>query len=207
VEPEFLDPGPDQPFAPASPAARLPAEPAPAAAPPVREAVGLLIMLAAAALLTLLASIESVYSVTEDTAVAHAEFAVDAWGNYDFAAGAQPVAHAPRFGLVLAVAGAAFAVLALVTAVDVLASRVAALAARAGGLAGAAGALVGVVLGTVAAMALTIQSAFDGYREGYPGLLTLRLRIGGSVWLALAAVLAGTLAALAALRVRRAMSR
>jgi hypothetical protein len=201
VEPEFLDPGPQQQYAPAPAGPTGP--PGPPAPLPRREAVGLLIMLVAAALLPLLAALESVYAVTEDTAVAHAEFSVDAWGNYDFAAGAQPVAHAPRFGLVLALAGAAFAILALVAAVDLLASRTAALAGRATGIAGASAALSGLVVGTVAAMALTIQSAFDGYRQGYDGLLSLRMRVGASVWLGLAGVLAGTLAALAALRLRR----
>ncbi|HVU92002.1 MAG TPA: hypothetical protein VHC23_07195, partial [Jatrophihabitans sp.] len=112
--PEFVDPGPEQPpygpagWPPPGPVARPPSEPPPGPAGR-REVTGLLIMLVAAALLPLVAATQSVYTVTEFGAVARAEFSVDAWGNFSPEAASYPVAHAPRFGILLLAATADFA--------------------------------------------------------------------------------------------------
>jgi hypothetical protein len=195
--PEFVDPGPDQPaYAP-------PGRPAPVAGR--REAGGLLVMLVAATLLPLVAATQSMYSVTEVGLAARAEFSVDAWGNFAPEAASYPVAHAPRFGILLVAAAAGFALLGLVAA-GLLRGRSPRPGTAAAGVAGAAAGLVGLLLGTVGAMTLEIQSAFDTYRIGFAGPVEVRLRVGGAVWLTLAAILAGGLAVAAALRVRRTVS-
>jgi len=225
VEPEFLDPGPDQP-APASgyatpsyptpryaapddpaPAGHRPAPPGfpgpPPARPARRETAGLLAMLAAAAALPLVAAQEALYSVVEDNVVARESFTVSAWGDYAVAIGPPLAGHGPRFGLVLTLGGAAFALLALLAARLLRGGPVDQGARVSLGIAAAATGLVGLLVGVTAAMTLQIQSAFAGYREA-SGVLEVRLRVGVAVWLSLAAVLAGGLAVTAALRVRRA---
>jgi hypothetical protein len=204
--PEFVDPGPEQP--PYGPAAWPP--PGPVPEPPSgpagrREVTGLLIMLVAAALLPLVAATQSVYTVTEFGAVARAEFSVDAWGNFSPEAASYPVAHAPRFGILLLAATAGFVLLAVVAA-GLLRERSARPATAAAGVAGAAAGLVGLLIGTVGAMTLEIQSAFDTYRVGFEGPVQVRLRIGGAVWLTAAAMVAGVLAVAAAVRVRRSVT-
>jgi hypothetical protein len=52
-------------------------------------------------------------------------------------------------------------------------------------------------------MTLQIQSSFAELRDS-AGAIEVRLRVGGAVWLSLAAVLASGLAVTAAMRVRRA---
>jgi len=220
VEPEFLDPGPDQP-APASgyptpsypasddpaPAGYRPAPPGFPGPPPVRparrETVGLLLMLAAAAALPLVAAQQALYSVVEDNVVARESFTVGAWGDYAVAIGPPLAGHGPRFGIVLTLGGAAFALLALLAARLLRRGPIDQAARVSLGIAAAATGLVGLLVGVTAAMTLQIQSAFAGYQEA-SGVLEVRLQVGVAVWLSLAAVLAGGLAVTAALRVRRA---
>src|SRR3954451_3319840 len=200
---EFVDPGPDQPagFDPRPDAPRRPVAAR-------RETLGLLIMLAAAALLPLLAAFQTFYAVREEGAAGRYEFAVDAWGRYGDVAGARLPVHAPRFGMLLVVCGGCFAVLALIAATQLLAGRAVAPARTATGLAGAAAGVVGLLTGVTAAMTLEITSVFDSLRAGggspFGGLYEVRMRIGGAVWMSLAGILAGVLAIAAALRVRRA---
>jgi hypothetical protein len=211
VDIEFLDPGPDQPDGDAD----GPAQGDSVSRPPVRETVGLLIMLCAAALLPVVASFQSLYAVREQGPATEVDFTVDAWGRYGFASGPfAAAAHAPRFGILLAVSGAGFAVLALLTALRLLGARTRAhttshTTSRASSmLVGAAVGLVGLLVGVTAAMTLEIESVFSTLRDSsggvFGGPLEVSLRIGAASWLSLAAVLAGALAVAAALRVRSA---
>jgi hypothetical protein len=213
VEPEFLDPGPNQPAGYLPPASDGPHGPqgafgAPRPARPVgrpgrRESLGLVAMLLAAAILPAVAAGQTLYAVVEQNVVAREAFAVSAWGDYDVTNGADLAGHGPRFGAVLALAGAAFGLLALL-ALGLLRDPGAGRARRTAlGIAAAATGLVGLLVGVTAAMTLQIQSAFAGYQEA-AGVIEVRLRVGGAVWLSLAAVLAGGLAVTAALRVRSA---
>ena len=213
MEPEFLDPGPDQPAPGFLPAGYVGVgAPHPADDPPIprarsrpgrRETVGLLLMLAAAAALPAVAARQAMYSVVEDNVVARQAFTVGAWGDYDVSLGPPLAGHGPRFGIVLTLAGAAFALLALL-ALRLLRNGAAELGPRMSlGIAAAATGLVGLLVGVTAAMTLQIQSTFAGY-QGASGVLEVRLRVGVAVWLSLAGVLAGGLAVAAALRVRRA---
>jgi len=228
VEPEFLDPGPDQPApagypAPGYPPAGYPAPgqvappgfdapgvpfppgfPGPSPAHPARrEIVGLLLMLAAAAALPVIAARQVLYSVVEDNVVAREAFTVGAWGDYDVSVGPQLAGHGPAFGIVLTLGGAAFALLALI-ATRLLRGNPGEQGPRTSlGIAAAATGLVGLLVGVTAAMTLQIQSAFAGYQAA-SGVLEVRLRVGPAIWLALVGVVAGALAVLAALRVRRA---
>ena len=216
MEPEFLDPGPDQP-APAYPprpgppwlpAPGAPGGPAPGrrpASPGHREVIGLLVMLLAAAALPLAAAGQTVYSVVEQAVGARESFAVSAWGDYHVTTGEALAGHAPRFGILLVLTAAAFALLGLLAAVQLLPGRRARppAARTALGIAAAATGLVGLQVGITAAMTLQVQSAFAGFQEA-SGVLEVRLRVGPALWLALVGVIAGALAVLAALRVRRA---
>jgi len=224
VEPEFLDPGPDQPRGyppPGYPVPEYPAPgyPAPGYPPPARppepgpprpapgtgrrEAIGLLVMLLAAAGVPLVASVGTLYSVTLHSLAVDVSFRVDAWGSARPADPSGSLGHPPRFGVLLTAVAAGFALLALIAAVQLLGARAAHPARVAAGLAGAAGGLVGLLVGVTAAMSLQVQSTFDGLQNTF-GTVEVRLRVGDAVWLALAGVLAGGLSVTAALRVRRA---
>ena len=225
MEPEFLDPGPDQPeptpygaapsttppFGSGPPAATAPPWAPPWAPPPAprgrREVIGLVIMLCAAALLPLVASAQSLFAVRERTIAGFDDYALDAWGQFSGVAGPQLYAHGPRFGVALIATGVGFAVLLLGAGVVLLGGRSTRPQRVSGLLAGAATGLVGLLVGTVLAMALEIQSAFDTLRStaatGATPVLEVRLRVGGAVFIAIAGVLAGGLAVSAALRVRR----
>src|SRR3954451_15078467 len=202
---EFVDPGPDQPagFDPRPDAPRRPVAAR-------RETLGLLIMLAAAALLPLLAAFQTFYTVREEGAAGRYEFAVDAWGRYGDVTGARLPAHAPRFGILLVICGACFAVLAAIAAAQLVAGRASEPSRSATALAAAAGAVVGLLTGVTAAMTLEISSVFDSLRAGsggpFGGLYEVRMRIGGAVSVSLAGILAGGLAVTAGLRVRRAVT-
>jgi len=229
MEPEFLDPGPDQPAPGYPPPGYPPAghpnyagPPAPAGQPSTgqrplppgfpgprspqparRETFGLLVMLLAAAALPVVAGRQALYTVVEDNVVAHESFTLSAWGDYDVALGPPLAGHGPRFGIVLMLGGVAFALLALL-ALRLLRGGSVEQGGRVSlGIAAAATGLVGLLVGITAAMTLQIQSAFAGYQEA-SGVLEVRLRVGVAVWLCLASVLAGGLAVTAALRVRRA---
>jgi hypothetical protein len=200
---EFVDPGPDQPYpAPAAPHAPR------RSVSPRRETLGLVVMLVAAALLPLLASFQTFYTVREEGAAGRYEYSVDAWGRYgELAAGARPAVHAPRFGALLLICAGCFAVLALIAASRLLGGRATEPARTATGLAGAAAGVLGLLTGVTAAMTLEIGSVFDSLRAGSGspfGIYQVRMRIGGAVWISVAGILAGGLGIAAALRVRRA---
>jgi len=160
-------------------------------------------MLVAATILPVVAARQTLYTVVEQNVVSRESFAVSAWGDYEVAAGEQLAGHAPRFGILLTLGGAAFGLLALMTARLLLGARTERGDRTSLGIAAAATGLVGLQVGVTAAMTLQIQSSFAGYEEA-AGVLEVRLQVGGAVWLSLAAVLAGGLAVMAALRVRRA---
>lgn len=229
MDPEFLDPGPDQPppgygprpgtpggrpipalLAPGAPGA--PGVPGPgafgalgAAGPPAgrREVLGLLVMLVAATGLPFVASFATLYSVLLRTDGAELSWSVDAWGHPNLTPEPYIAGQAPRFAVLLVVAAAGFALLVLIAAAQLLGGRAASPARVAGGIAGAATGLVGLLTGVTATMTLEIQSTFDGFRSA-PGGFEVRMRVGDSVWLSLAGILAGGLSVTAALRVRRA---
>jgi len=160
-------------------------------------------MLLAAAALPVVAARQALYSVVEDNVVARESFTLGAWGDYDVDLGPPLAGHGPRFGIVLMLGGATFALLALLAARLLRDGPLEQGSRISLGIAAAATGLVGLLVGITAAMTLQIQSAFAGYQEA-SGVLEVRLRVGVAVWLSLASVLAGGLAVTAALRVRRA---
>jgi hypothetical protein len=201
---EFLDPGPNQPYEPLPPAAAVAEERRPVGP----EAVGLLIMLVAAALLPVVAAFQSVYTVSASTDTLDFGYAVDGWGRYTSRdLGAFPAGlHEPRFGVLLCVAAMGFAVLALVVVTRIVLPHPSAPRLSGSLVAGIAGGLTGALAGVTAAMTLQIETAFDRLRSTNGPIVTDRtvhLGVGGAVWLALAAVLAGGLSVAAALRLRR----
>jgi hypothetical protein len=200
---EFLDPGPNQPYEPVEPGISE----QPRRATP--EAIGLLIMLSAAALLPVVAAFQAVYSVRSSADALEFRYTVDGWGRYTAGeVGVFPSGlHEPRFGILLCAVAACFAVLALLAVTRLVLPHPAGPPVSASSVAGAAAALTGVLVGITGAMTLQIETVFDRLRStGGPIVVdrTVHLGIGGAVWLTLAAVLAGGLSVAAALRVRRA---
>jgi hypothetical protein len=200
---EFLDPGPNQPYEPAVPAPGAAEEHRPGP-----EAVGLLIMLVAAALLPVVAAFQDVYTVRAVADELRFRYAVDGWGRYSTgdAGGFPATLHEPRFGVLLCVVAAGFAVLALVVLTRLVLVRPGAARLSGSLVAGIAAALTGALAGVTAAMTLQIETVFD--RLGSPAGpvvsdRTVHLGIGGAVWLDLAGVLAGGLGVAGAVRVRR----
>ncbi len=208
MEIEFLDPGPNQPDGPA-PGARGPTA---ARRPrPDRETVGLLVMLTAAAALPVVAAFQLVFTVQQqDAGGSGFTYGADAWGRIRLGDGSAlaTAQHEPRFGILLAVCGAAFGVLALTVAAQLLLRTALGRRPLGATVAGAAGVLAGLLVGITASMALEVESVFDRLRAEPAdpfgaGPAGIRLEVGPAVWLGLAAVLAGGLSVAAALRVHR----
>jgi hypothetical protein len=208
VEIEFLDPGPNQPDGPGEPALVAPIPPQRRVPRLDRETIGLLVMLTAAAVLPVVASFQLVFLVHADFSGGFT-YGADGWGRFRLGDGSGVVAgpHEPRFGVLLAVCGAAFAALALIVAAQALLRVAPDRRASGAAVAGAAGVLVGLLVGVTASMALEVQAVVDRLRsspaESFDGVSGFRLQVGAAVWLSLAGVLAGGLAVAAALRRHR----
>jgi hypothetical protein len=212
-EPEFVDPGPNQadPVPAGAPFCASHPGPPPGDAPAVstgrREILGLVVMLLAAAVLPLIASMQTLFAVHEQSLTTSVDFSVDAWGDLGSFAADRPYSHGIRFGLLLVGCAMGYVVLLLAGALVFLGERSGQPRRAAGLIAGAATGLLGLLLGTTLAMTLEIQSAFDSLRSSAGAAPTpvveVRLRIGGAVWFAAAGLLAGVLVVTAALRLRR----
>lgn len=178
-----------------------------------RTAVVAVLLLAAASALPTVAAFQGVYTVRQrggrGISVSGVSFGADGWGRYHEAAGGDILFDVPsgvheiRYGIPLVVCAAVLALLGLalagtflVRASSMLRRRVLTVAAP---IALTAAAVLG---GVVASMWLHVQSEFDTLhaqldapRRGFGINPRIETGIGACVWLALASVVAGLLAA------------
>jgi hypothetical protein len=176
--------------------------------------LGTLGLLAAAAALPVMAAFRTIYTVRQFGSNGGGfTYWVDGWGRYRPAAAHFPAGvHEPRAGLVLVGCAAGFALLALLVAATALPEVARRVVPRLATLVLAASAgLSGLLAGTLASMALQIDSLSANLRveagadRGF-GSPHFRVTTGGCLWLGLAGLAAGVLAIGAVTQLRRVWS-